>query len=227
MRAGVAPAAPVPSHANAAVSPRPKRQRHRGRTGARRTPGPGGPAWAPAHQCRRALQAEPPVVRALRHEADRRSDGDVAGRAALGPRARPARAVRERPRRDLPPPRAALGQKHEFAYPMYPSRHFRVVREYHQIVFLIQYIGNRCRNLPMDAAAASIGRTETDRPLPWGRGPIRPGGGERRPRPNMGSSRPTPGPLQHTALPNRIARTSWTRLARDRAYRDDYAGSSA
>ena len=87
----------------------------------------------------RPLEAERPVVGKLRHEADRRSDGDVAGRPAPEPRARPARAVRERRGRDLPRPRAALGQGHDFAYPMCPSRHFRFVREYHYIIFMIEY----------------------------------------------------------------------------------------
>ena len=47
----------------------------------------------------------------------------------------------------------------------------------------------------MNAAAASIGRTETDRSLPWGRGPIRPGRGERRPRPDSGRGEARPGRL--------------------------------
>ena len=144
--------------------------------------------------------------------------------------------MRERRGRDPPRPRAALGQGHDFAYPMYPSRHFRFVRGYHHIIFLIQHLRYQGVELwPMNAAAASIGRTETDRSLPWGRGAIRPGRGERRPRPDSGrgegSSRPTLGreakPPAHAALPNRIARTIWTLLAHERAYRDDCASSPA
>ena len=132
----------------------------------------------------RPLEAERPVVGELRHETDRQSTGDVAGRAALGPRARPAPALRARRGSDPPRPRAALGQGHDFAYPMYPSRHFRFVREYQYIIILIQFLVSNVEIRPMDAAAASIGRTETDRSLPGGRGAIRPGRGERRPMPD-------------------------------------------
>ena len=132
-------AAPVPSQANAARSPRPKPQSHWGRTRARRTPVPGTPARAPATRGRTAGGS--------RATSRSRSDGDVAGRAALGPRARPARAGRERRGRDLPRPRAALGQSQDFAYPMYPSRHFHPVRDYQSLVSIIQYIGIQCRHL--------------------------------------------------------------------------------
>ena len=140
MVAGSAATAPVPSHANAAVSSRPKRQSHWCRTRARRTPGPGIPPGL------RPLEAERPVVRELRRETGRRSDGDAGGRATLGPRARPARAVRERRGRDLPRPRATLGQDHELAYPVYPSRHFRFVREYQYTVLLIHQLGIKCHH---------------------------------------------------------------------------------
>ena len=92
------------------------------------------------------------------------SDGDVAGRAALGPRARPARAMRERRGRDPPRPRAALGQGRGFAYPMYPSRHFRFVREYHHIIFVIQYFGIRCRVLA-DGRSGCVYRTDRNGPI--------------------------------------------------------------
>ena len=112
----------------------------------------------------RPLEAERPVVGKLRHEADRRSDGDVAGRPAPEPRARPARAMRERRGRDPPRPRAALGQGHDFAYPMYPSRHFRFVREYHHIIFLIQYFGIECRVLA-DGRSGCVYRADRNGPI--------------------------------------------------------------
>ena len=154
MIVGGAGAAPVPSHASVAVSPRPKPQSHWGGTRARRTPVPGSPARAPATRGRTAGGS--------RTTARSRSDGDIAGRTALGPRARPARALRERRGRDLPRPRAALGQGHEFAYPMYPSRHFRPVREYQYVVSFIRYFGLKCRNrrgrdLPRPRAALGQG----------------------------------------------------------------------
>ena len=121
-------------------------------------------------QCRgpplglRPLEAERPVVGKLRHEADRQSDGDVAGRPAPEPRARPARAVRERRGRDPPRPRAALGQGHDFAYPMCPSRHFRFVREYHYIIFLIQCFGIKCRILA-DERSGCVYRADGNGPI--------------------------------------------------------------
>ena len=183
----------------------------------------------------RPLEAERPVVGKLRHETDRRSDGDVAGRAALEPRARSARAVRERRGRDPPRPRAALGQGHDFAYPMYPSRHFRFVREYHHIIFLIQYFGIRCRVLA-DGRSGCVYRTNRNGPIasmgprtdPTGQGRTPPEAGQWPgrglvPTDSWSGSRPP----AHAALPNRIARTIWTLLAHERAYRDDCASSPA
>ena len=92
------------------------------------------------------------------------SDGDVARRAALEPRARSARAVRERRGGDPPRPRAALGQGHDFAYPMCPSRHFRFVREYHHIIFMIQYFGITCRDLA-DVRSDFVYRTDKNGPI--------------------------------------------------------------
>ena len=202
MIAGGAATAPVPSHANVARSPRPKPQSHWGRTRARRTPGPGTPARAPATRGR--------TTGGSRATSRSRSDGDVAGRAALGPRARPARAGRERRARDLPRPRAALGQSQDFAYPMYPSRHFHPVRNYQSLVSIVQFIGINVAILLHDAACASTGLTESDQPLPWSRGPIRPGRGERRPMPGSdrgglvpADSRPGSSPSVHTALGTR------------------------
>ena len=131
----------------------------------------------------RPLEAERPVVRELRHEADRPSDGGVAGRAALGPR---ARALRERRGRDLPRPRAALGQDHDFAYPMYPSRHFRPVREYQYIARVIQFFGLKCRNTA-DGRSGCVYRTDRNgsiasggpRSDPIGQGRTPPDAGQR------------------------------------------------
>ena len=178
MIVGGAGAAPVPSHASVAVSPRPKPQSHWGGTRARRTPVPGSPARAPATRGRTAGGS--------RTTARSRSDGDIAGRTALGPRARPARALRERRGRDLPRPRAALGQGHEFAYPMYPSRHFRPVREYQYVVSFIRYFGLKCRN-PADGRSGCVYRTDRNgsiasggpRSDPTGQGRTPPDAGQR------------------------------------------------
>ena len=178
MVAGRAAAAPVASHANAARSPRPKPRSHWGGTRARRTPVQGTPARTPATRGRTAGGS--------RATARSRSDGDVSGRAALGPRARPAPALRERRGRDPPRPRAALGQGHDFAYPMYPSRHFRPVREYHQIIFLIQYFGIKCRILA-DGRSGCVYRTDRNgsiasggpRSDPTGQGRTPPDAGQR------------------------------------------------
>ena len=182
----------------------------------------------------RPLEAERPVVGKLRHEADRRSDGDVAGRPAPEPRARPARAVRERRGRDLPRPRAALGQGHDFAYPMYPSRHFRFVREYHHIIFLIQYFGIRCRVLA-DGRSGCVYRTDRNGPIASvgprtdptgpGRTPPEAGAGERARPGRLLAGKPSPRCMRRSA--NRIARTIWTLLAHERACRDDCASSPA
>ena len=123
------------------------------------------------------------------------SDGDVARRAALEPRARSARAVRERRGGDPPRPRAALGQGHDFAYPMCPSRHFRFVREYHHIIFMIQYFGITCRVLA-DVRSDFVYRTDKNGPIASDGAEDRSarGRGERRPRGRgEGSSRPTLG----------------------------------
>ena len=173
MIAGGAAAAPVLSHTSAAVSARAKLQSHWGRTRARRTPGPGTPARAPATRGRTAGGS--------RATSRSRSDGEVAGRAAPGPRARPARALRERRGHDLPRPRAALGQSQDFAYPMYPSRHFRPVREYQYMVRLIQDFGLKCR-IMADGRSGCVYRTDRDgsnasvgpRSDPTGRGERRP-----------------------------------------------------
>ena len=109
-------------------------------------------------------ETERPVVGELRHETDRQSTGDVAGRPALGPRARPAPALRARRGSDPPRPRAALGQGHDFAYPMYPSRHFRFVREYHYIIFLIQNFRIKCRVLA-DERSGCVYRTDRNGPI--------------------------------------------------------------
>ena len=134
----------------------------------------------------RPPETERPVVGKLRHETDRQSTGDVAGRPALGPRARPAPALRERRGRDPPRPRAALGQGHDFAYPMYPSRHFRPVREYHHIIFLIQHFGIKCRVLA-DGRSGCVYRTDRNgsiasggpRSDPTGQGRTPPDAGQR------------------------------------------------
>ena len=178
MIAGGVGAAPVPSHASAARSARAKPQSHWGRTRARRTPGPGTPARAPATRGRTAGGS--------RATSRSRSDGEVAGRAAPGPRARPARALRERRGHDLPRPRAALGQDHDFAYPMYPSRHFHPVREYQYTVILIQCFGLKCRN-PADGRSGRVYRTDRNgsiasggpRSDPTGQGRTPPDAGQR------------------------------------------------
>ena len=159
MVAGRAAAAPVASHAYAAPSPRPKPRSHWGGTRARRTPVPGNPRSdsGPPRPNGRWLESygTKPIAQ---------SDGDVARRAALEPRARSARAVRERRGGDPPRPRAALGQGHDFAYPMCPSRHFRFVREYHHIIFMIQYFGITCRDLA-DVRSDFVYRTDKNGPI--------------------------------------------------------------
>ena len=87
---------------------------------------------------------------------------------------------------------------------------------------------------PMNSYYSSIGLTETKRPLPWGRGPIRPGrenAARCRKVAGEGSSRPTPG---REAGPRCMRRSrtgsrarAWALLARGRACRDDFASSSA
>ena len=231
MIAGGAGAAPVPSHASAARSPRPKPQSHWGRTRARRTPVPGSPARAPATRGRTAGGSRATA----RNRFVRQSTGDVSGRAALGPRARPAPALRERRGRDPPPPRAALGQGHDFAYPMYPSRHFRPVREYHHIIFVIQHFGIKCRVLA-DGRSGCVYRTDRNgsiasggpRSDPTGQGRTPPDAGQRPGRGRPGRL-PAGKPSPRCMLRRRTGslRKMWALLAHDRAYRGDCASSPA
>ena len=197
-------------------------------------------------QCRvlplglRPLEAERPVVREPRHETDRQSTGDVSGRAALGPRARPAPALRERRGRDPPPPRAALGQGHDFAYPMYPSRHFRPVREYHHIIFVIQHFGIKCRVLA-DGRSGCVYRTDRNgsiasggpRSDPTGQGRTPPDAGQRpgRGRPGrLPAGKPSPRCMRRRRTGSRarcgrcspmIGRTAATARVRRRSGRSD------
>ena len=98
----------------------------------------------------RPLEAERPVVREPRREADRVGTLPVARRSGHV--------------LDLPRPRAALGQGHEFAYPMYPSRHFRTVREYQYIALLIQFFGLKCRS-SADERSGCVYRTDGNGPI--------------------------------------------------------------
>ena len=162
MVAGRAAAAPVASHAYAARSPRPKPRSHWGGTRARRTPVPGTPARAPAPRGRtaggwKATARSRSLNRMVTLPARR-------ARAAGSTGSRDARASRARCGSDPPRPRAALGQGRGFAYPMYPSRHFRFVREYHHIIFLIQYFGIKCRVLA-DGRSGCVYRTDRNGPI--------------------------------------------------------------
>ena len=103
MIAGGVGAAPVPSHANAARSARAKPQSHWGRTRARRTPGPGTPARAPATRGRTAGgsratgSSRSPIGWGRCRSRGARATGSTGSRAARASRARsatPARSTR-------------------------------------------------------------------------------------------------------------------------------------
>ena len=161
MVAGRAAAAPVASHAYAARSPRPKPRSHWGGTRARRTPVPGTPARTPAPRGRTAGGWK---ATARNRSINRMVTLPVAPRSGRGlDRLARCESVAGA-LRDPPRPRAALGQGHDFAYPMYPSRHFRFVREYHHIVFLIQYFGIKCR-VPADERSGCVYRTDRNGPI--------------------------------------------------------------
>ena len=115
------------------------------------------PPGAPAGRCRPATPDRTPSCQEA--SARSQSDGDVAGRATVEPRARSTRAMRERRRRDLPPPRVALGQRRAFASPMYPSHRVRPVRDCQSIGPIVPYLGIQYRHLA-DRRSAFVYRTD-------------------------------------------------------------------
>ena len=103
-----------------------------------------------------------------------RATGSTGARAARASRARPAAPAR------------STRPGHDFAYPMYPSRHFHPVREYQYMVSLIQYFGLKCRN-PADGRSGCVYRTDRNgsiasggpRSDPTGQGRTPPDAGQR------------------------------------------------